>query len=115
MKLAVRDRRFEAFGLVDGEPCSFRMLARKFGNMLVCCGQSAAAINHDNCDIGFLQRANRLVDHGFFNPLLTTGNAAGIDNQVRNRAQFTETVFTVSCQPRVVRNKRIARARQSIK
>ena len=82
--------------------------------MLVSGRQTAAAVNHDDRGVGFLQRLDGLLDHGLVDAFLTTRNAAGIDDQVGNRAELAETVLAVAGEARVVGNERITRTREAI-
>ena len=73
IEIRISGCRLKTLGLVDGQPRLLRMFAGKIGDMLVGSGDATSTINHDDRDIGLLQRLDGLLDHGFFDALLASG------------------------------------------
>ena len=97
----------QALRLVDDEPGCFRVLARKARYVLVGCRDTGTAIHHDQRHVSLLQRAHRLGHHDFLDALLSAGNAAGVDDEIGNRAELTEAVLAVARQPGIIGNNRV--------
>jgi hypothetical protein len=86
VKLAGCNGYIKPFGFVydqDGLP---GVLAREFGNMLIGSRQTAAAIDHDHCDVRFVKRPQGLLDHKFFDTHFAARDTAGVNNDIRNWA-----------------------------
>ena len=90
------------------------MAARQLGNMLVGSRQAGAPIDENNGGIRLLKRPDRLLGHPLIDTALTTRDAARIDDDVGDRSETPETVFTIPGQPRIVGNEGVPRAGQSI-
>ncbi len=114
MKLAARKIGIQTLRLVDREPGLAGVFSRKIGDVFVGRGQAAAAVDHDDRDIGFLECTNGLLDHRLFDALLAAGDAAGVDDEIGNGAHFAETVLAIARQAREIRNQRVTRPRQAI-
>ena len=75
------------------------MLARQLGYMLIGRRDAASPVDHDDRDVGFLQRLDGLIDHRLFDTFLPAGHAAGIDYEVGNRPELAETVLRSRVSP----------------
>ena len=51
-------------------------------NVFICGSQALAPVDHDQRYIGFFECMHGLIDHELVNTFFTTGDAAGVDNEV---------------------------------
>ena len=114
VEVGIGCRGFETFGLVDRQPGLFRMAACQVGHVLVGCGYAAAPIDHDDRSVRFLQSLDGLINHCLINALLTTGNTAGIDDEIGYGSEFAEAVLAIAGQAGVVGHQRVSRTRETV-
>ena len=106
--------RVQALGLVGDDGDLLAELAQRLRDEVIRWREPFAHIDEEQHAIGFLDGAQRLLRHQDFDAARVDDEAAGVDDQVRNLADFAVAVVAVARQPRQVRDQRVPRAGEEI-
>ena len=107
-------RPIHAFGLVGDDDDLLAELAQRLCDVVIRGLDTVADVNHEQHSIGFIDGAQCLLRHQLLDALRVDDQAAGIDDQVRNRSDFAVAVIAVARQAGKVRDQRIASAREEV-
>ncbi len=107
-------RRVDALGFVRNQEDFLVELAQRLRDVVIVRRHAAARVDQKQNAIGLFDRAQRLLDHVLLDALRVDDQAAGIDDDIRNRADFAVAVVTIAREARHVRDERVAGAREEV-
>jgi hypothetical protein len=114
MELRGSGRGVQAFRLVRHDSDSLAELAQRLRDEVIGGREPLACVGEKQHAVGFLDGAQRLLRHQDLYATRVDNETAGIDDEIRNVADFAVTVFTIARQPGQVRDERVAGAGEEV-
>ncbi len=114
IEIRARGCRIDAFGFVRDEEDLLVQLAKRLRDVVIVRCHAAARVDQKQHAIRLFDGTQRLFDHVLLDALRVGDQAAGVDDDIRNRADFAVAVVAIAREARHVRDERVAGAREEV-